>query len=183
MTEVTRRICITSYIHLLLRKLLSAGQVVTTMTKLAASGLATAFSLAVLAGSAGAHLRAQERANMPMTTPAPIETLDVGDCRITYEGLPDDRQPAAMECEHAHWIAQRWGGRVMERTESGVIEAASYEGANDFTGVPTSALPRRGYCRAWVDGVAPEAQPAESDCRVARTLAAERGGRVLFMPL
>jgi hypothetical protein len=88
-----------------------------------------------------------------------------------------------MECEHAHWLAKSWGGRVMEQTGAGLVEAAAYEGRNDFAGVPVSELPRPGYCRAWLDDVAHDAQPVESDCRAARTMAAERGGRVIFMPL
>lgn len=155
------------------------------MTKLAASGFATALSLAMLAGSS-LSLR-QEQAvsspNVPIEEPAPHEMLREGQCRVHYDALPLDRQPAAMECEHAHWIAQRWGGAVLEHTGVEIIQAAAYEGRNDFTGVPATHLPRRGYCRVWIDGVAPEAQPEESDCRVARTMAQARGGRVIFMPL
>lgn len=102
-----------------------------------------------------------------------------GQCRVWYDELPVSRQPAPSDCEHAHWVAQRWGGRVISATS----EEARYEGRNDFTGVPESALPRAGYCRAWVDGVAHHAQPAESDCRTARQIADRLNGRVLHIPL
>lgn len=154
------------------------------MTKIIASGFASAFALIMLAGSAMADMRgeaSQTAAAAPVVQQS--QTLPVGQCRIQYDALPAHAQPARMECEHAHWIARSWGGRVMEGAAQGEIEAAAYEGRNDFTNVPVSELPRRGYCRAWIDGVEAAAQPAESDCRVARTMAAARGGRVLFMPL
>lgn len=154
------------------------------MTKLAASGLATCFAIAMLAGSAGALIEpAPQTAAAAMAISASVDTTRIGECRIQYDALPETHQPAAMECEHAHWIAQSWGGRVMEKTSEGLVDVATYEGRNDFTNVPVSELPRRGYCRAWIDGVAPEAQPAESDCVVARRTAAAQDGRVLFMPL
>ena len=155
------------------------------MTKLAASGIATAFALVMLGGSALATLDPQEtaQASTSVSVREESDNTPLGQCRIQYDTLAADRQPAAMECEHAHWVAQRWGGRVMESTGAGMIERASYDGANDFTNVPTHALPRAGYCRAWIDGVEADAQPAQGDCRQARRTAANLGGRVIFMPL
>ncbi|GAM98617.1 hypothetical protein U91I_02252 [alpha proteobacterium U9-1i] len=102
-----------------------------------------------------------------------------GQCRIWYDELPANVQPAASDCEHAHWVAQRWGGRVISST----AEEADYEGRNDFTGVPASALPRPGYCRVWLDTLPAHRQAAESDCRAARTVADRVGGRVIHIPL
>jgi hypothetical protein len=144
-----------------------------------------AVSIALLSGSVGAEPAAQasqaQATAQLQTSPVagvPVDALpSLGECRIWYDGLPVERQPASMECQHAHWLARSWGGRVIGHdSQQGV-----YVGRNDFTGVPASQLPRRGWCRAWVDGAA--MQPAESDCLVARRTAAELGGRVLFMPL
>lgn len=154
------------------------------MTKLAASGFATAFALLALGGSSIAVMQQQSAAaQAEFTIPAQIDPTQIGQCRIEYDTLAPEHQPAAMECEHAQWLAQRWGGRVVEKTDQGMLERASYQGSNDFTGVPESALPRPGYCRVWIDGVSDPAQSADLDCRAARTEASVRGGRVLFMPL
>jgi hypothetical protein len=156
--------------------------------KVAASSLATALALSFLVGTAGARLETQQAEAQPVRGAAiesPIAGVPAdelprqGACRIWFDGVPADRQPAASDCEHAHWVAQRWGGRVIDRQH----EQAAYEGRNDFTGVPASALPRPGYCRAWIEGAALDAQPAQSDCLEARRTAAEQGGRVLYMPL
>jgi hypothetical protein len=154
------------------------------MSKVRASGFATAFALVMLGGSALADLRNDPApAASAAVAAAPVDSTRLGYCRIQYDTLPADAQPAQMECEHAHWLARSWGGRVVEKTNQGLVERANYEGRNDFTNVPVGELPRRGYCRAWLDNVAAADQPAEGDCRSARTTAAAQGGRVLYMPL
>jgi hypothetical protein len=154
------------------------------MAKVRASGLATAIALAMLGGSAVADMREQPAAAAAHAAmSAPVDSTRLGQCRLQYDTLPASAQPAPMECEHALWLARSWGGRVMEKTSEGPIELGSFVGRNDFTGVPASDLPRAGYCRAWLDGVAADQQPQDSDCRTARRIVAERGGRVLFMPL
>jgi hypothetical protein len=150
------------------------------MSRLSAPGIATAFALAVLAGTAIAKAEHPASAAQAPVVQR-VEETPLGQCRIRYDALPMDRQPAAMECEHANWIARTWGGRVVQQTGQGLVELASYNGRNDFTGVPAADLPRNGYCRAWITGATD--QPPESDCVVARRTAAERGGRVLYMPL
>jgi hypothetical protein len=153
------------------------------MSRLSASGFATAIAIALVVGMGVAE--APSRATFTRAA-LPVEAADSipnGRCQIQYESLPEARQPAHMECEHAHWLARVWGGRVMEKTETGLVEAAAYEGRNDFTGVPAEALPRAGYCRAWLDGASIDMQPAQTDCRTARRIAERDGGRVLFMPL
>lgn len=157
------------------------------MNKVAASGLATCLALAMLAGSPMLRLPTQAQA-APTTFVAPplavsrvagvpaAELPPEGRCRIWYDQLPAHAQPAQMECEHAHWVARTWGGRVVSHE----AELAAYEGRNDFTGVPGTDVPRAGYCRVWADGAV---NPRDLDCRTARRMASTSGGRVLHMPL
>lgn len=146
-------------------------------------------AMAVLAGAAGAGTQQVAQplnvAPAPVFEPSPISGVPAdalpssGQCKLWYDALPAERQPAQMDCEHAQWLARTWGGRVIDRTH----ELARYEGRNDFTGVPVTALPQRGFCRAWLNGVEENMQPRESDCRVARQIAERSGGRVIFIPL
>lgn len=156
------------------------------MSKLSASGLATGVAIAMLLGMGLLNIERPAASTMQARAPLPVEhsaAVPNGRCQIQYDTLAQSRQPPHMECEHADWLARTWGGRVMLQSAEGLSEIASYEGANDFTGVPEHALPRAGRCRAWIEGATIEAQPAESDCRTARRTAAAEGGRVLFMPL
>jgi len=164
------------------------------MKKFAASGLAMCLALGVvLFGSATADLQTPAAAaQQPVERGAiqnnargvPDDALpENGRCKIWYDELPAHRQAAQMDCEHANWLARTWGGRVIATADNVATEQAVYIGRNDFRNVPEASLPRRGYCRAWINGVTVADQPAESDCRVARHIAERDHGRVLFMPL
>jgi len=155
-------------------------------SRVAASGLATCFAIAALLSTPLLEVRGETATTVAYAEPAPAVSLvagvpaealpDEGRCRIWYDELSADAQPAQMECEHAHWVARSWGGRVVSHE----AELAAYEGRNDFTGVTEADLPRAGYCRVWTDD---GAQTEDSDCRTARRVAAANGGRVLYMPL
>ena len=159
------------------------------MKKFAASVLAACALMAIAGGVAGAGPRPQP-ISPTIVGPAhaveskiagvPLDALPrAGECRLWYDALPIDRQAAPMECEHAQWLARTWGGRVISHD----AELAAYVGRNDFDGVPAADLPQRGFCRAWLDHVAPDQQPVQSDCLVARRIAEHAHGRVLFMPI
>ncbi|HWA00348.1 MAG TPA: hypothetical protein VG841_08540 [Caulobacterales bacterium] len=150
----------------------------------------SAFALmAATSLSLGAGNEAGAAASSAAAQPSAISGLNIddlpanGQCRLWYDALPSASQPAAMNCEHAMWLARRWGGRVIQADQSGAREIAAFQGRNDFTGVPLSALPHPGYCKAWIDGLPPDMQPAESDCREAKRIANEQHGRVIYMPL
>lgn len=155
------------------------------MSKLAASGFATSIAIAMVVGMnlAPVATPAADTATFTQARAEYVDSTPNGRCRIVYEDLAQANQPPHMECEHADWLARNWGGRVVMKTSEGYAEQTSYNGPNDFAGVPSAALPRAGYCRAWLNDVAVDQQPAQGDCRTARRVAAERGGRVLFMPL
>ncbi len=107
-------------------------------------------------------------------------------CRIWYDDLPVDRQPAAMTCGRAHRVAQHHGGRVIwaqgERAyQDGVVASTDY-GQVDLRGIPPDRLPPPGWCRVWLDGVPPDRQPAPAQCPAAEREAERTGGRLVYMP-
>jgi len=164
------------------------------MSRLLSSGLVAGLALAGMAFTAPRAMEpsqpeseffATQPLAEPPAAPSPIEGVpsaqlpQQGACRIWYDTLAPQNQPAQMDCEHAEWLAARWGGRVISHERV----VATYDGGNDFSGVPADALPRRGYCRPWIGGVSADQQPAQTDCRMAQRIADARGGRVLYMPL
>jgi hypothetical protein len=159
------------------------------MKTFAASAFAACAVMAIAVGVAGAGPRPAPVTPMIAGPAHAVESSirgvlvdalpQAGQCRLWYDALPVDRQAAPMDCEHANWLVRTWGGRVIAHD----AELAAYQGRNDFDGVPTAALPQRGFCRAWLDDVAPDQQPAESDCLVARRIVEHAHGRVLFMPI
>lgn len=124
----------------------------------------------------------------------PTSTLQVppdrvpppGLCRIWYDELPADRQPAAMSCARAHRVARNHGGQVIwvepdRASRDGVVASTDY-GPVDFGGVPPDRLPPPGYCRVWLDGVPPDRQPPPAQCPAAERDAERMGARLLYMP-
>lgn len=109
-----------------------------------------------------------------------------GLCRIWYDQLPPDRQPATMSCARAHRLARNHGGRVIWAKpappgQEGEVSSVEY-GRVDFEGVPPDRLPPPGYCRVWLDGVSPDQQPPPGKCPDAEREAQEKGGRLLYIP-
>jgi hypothetical protein len=107
-------------------------------------------------------------------------------CRIWYDELPVDRQPAPMTCGRAHRIAQHHGGRVIwaesgRAHQDGVVASTDY-GQVDLRGIPPDRLPPPGYCRVWLDGVPPDRQPPPAQCPAAERQAERTGGRLVYMP-
>lgn len=109
-----------------------------------------------------------------------------GLCRIWYDELPPDRQPAAMTCPRAGRVARNHGGRVIwadsdRASQDGDVASTDY-GRVDFGGVPADQLPPPGYCRVWLDGVPPDRQSPPEQCPKAEREAQRLGARLLYMP-
>jgi hypothetical protein len=110
----------------------------------------------------------------------------MGLCRIWYDPLPADRQPAPMTCARAHRVARNHGGRVIwapspRALQTGEVLTTEY-GPVDFSGVPPDRLPPPGFCRVWLDGVPPDRQPQAAPCPQAERDAETMGGRLLYIP-
>ena len=159
-----------------------------SMRRLALTALVAVAALAALAGATSAPDAQASLGEQPQRISTiegvPAEALPrSGECRIWYDHVPADKQPSYMECEHALWLAEKWGGRVLATTDNVTSVVAEFEGRNDFEGVPSYALPNRGFCRAWIEGLAPDLQPRQGDCLNARRIATAHNGRVLYMPV